>query len=69
MTKEIDRDTRLSGLRIIAAAMRRQLEVSDQYAREKADGILPTVWEIQNRHLRDRLTELDAAIEAMAGER
>lgn len=36
----------------------RQLEASDQYARDAAHDAVPTVWEIQNLHVRGRLNEM-----------
>lgn len=48
-------------IRRIAADMRIQLDCSDAYAvQNKPNGeLLPSVWEIQNSHMRDLLDELE----------
>ena len=44
---------------LLISKMFRQLEISDQYAAEhKKDSVLPTVWELQNGHLRDVAQEI-----------
>ena len=42
----------------------RQLEVSDEYAKQENSGPLPSVWQLQNSHIRDRAREALAAIAA-----
>ena len=46
---------------------KKQLDVSDQYAKDvkPKDTSSPTVWELQNGHIRDLVTELEIAMQEL----
>lgn len=51
-------------LKRVLADLKRQLEVSDRYAAEENKDRLPSIWQIQNGHLRDYAHRIEALLDA-----